>query len=224
MRENLKKQLVLILVSLPVIFGAAPSLSQEQDWNSPFSNIYVDISGGANFQSDSNVRGGTNTEMKFGTGYGFSASLGYAPPAKRGFLHHVRVEGEVAYRTSDIDNIATVGRGTVRNFAAMANAFYDFKNASFVTPYVGLGFGVAQLKLEDNLTLNALDETDLVPAYQIMAGLSYDPKPQPFATLHLGYRFFNAMSDPGFRNATTGLKSKYEYATHAVELGLRLNF
>lgn len=190
------------------------------DWEKVIEQRYVNIGGGPHYPDESNVRGASNTQMTFSGGYSFSSALGYRSVSKR----NVRMELEASYRLSKIDSFGTANNGDLHGFALMANMFYDIRNESFITPYMGLGLGLTHMRLDQPATLNADDSHDTVGAYQLIAGIAYDPKPQSDAIFHVNYRYFGTITKPEFEDSVSGLSSSYEYTTHVVELGMRLNF
>ncbi len=146
-------------------------------------------------------------------GLGLAAVAGYRTGTG------LRLEGELAYRRNDLDQISLEGLGTaavngdVTALAVMGNLLYDFATGVAVTPYLGLGLGFARIAV-DSTDLGA-DDSDTVIAYQLKAGLSVPVSP----TLALvgGYTYF-ATSDPTIE-ATTA-----EYSAHTLDVGLRLGF
>ncbi len=146
-------------------------------------------------------------------GLGLAAVAGYRTGTG------LRLEGELAYRRNDLDQISLEGLGTaavngdVTALAVMGNLLYDFATGVAVTPYLGLGLGFARIAV-DSMDLGA-DDSDTVFAYQLKAGLSVPVSP----TLALvgGYTYF-ATSDPTIE-ATTA-----EYSAHTLDVGLRLGF
>lgn len=187
---------------------------------------YLDLNGGVNLANNSDVLNSSSTQIKYDTGYSFSSALGYRPPVKRGFWSYTRFETEVSYRANDIDNDgispASSTTGDSKTFGLMVNAYYDLKNATPITPYVGTGFGIAHTKLDaSRLSVNSAD--DNLAAYQIMLGFNYTPKRSPFTELHLGYRYFDTLGEAEF-DTISGTTIEIEQGSHAVEGGVRLYF
>ena len=109
------------------------------------------------------------------------------------------------------------------------NAYYDFRNSTAFTPYLGLGLGVAFIKDKGRWT-NSYDSDSFSHgaksssnfAWNIGAGLAYDFTDR--FSLDLGYRF------AGLGKAETkesiynyGLKTKNVYM-HQLLLGARFTF
>ena len=86
----------------------------------------------------------------------------------------IRAEVEYSYRRNDVDGGALIsGRNRVQLLTA--NAWYDFKNVTAFTPYLGGGVGVARAKAIGNVPLIGFTTSsqDNAFAYQLGAGVSY---------------------------------------------------
>ena len=167
------------LTALLGIAAFACSISFAQAAEGP----YVSLQGGGSFLSDAdNVGGGISIESSFETGYNVSGAAGYS------FKNGIRLEGEISYRRNSLDKLTitadggvgvALGVGSLNGISAdadgnvsalsfMANAFYDFRLANSVKPYVGGGIGVARLSINDAavLGITLVDDDDIVFAYQ----------------------------------------------------------
>lgn len=146
-------------------------------------------------------------------GFGLAAVAGYRLGTG------LRLEGEIAYRQNDLDEISLEGLGTAAvdgdatALAVMGNLFYDFATGTPVTPYLGLGVGFARIAV-DSADLD-VDDSDTVFAYQVKVGLLAPVTPR--LALVGGYTYF-ATSDPKIE-ATTA-----EYRAHTLDVGLRIGF
>lgn len=220
-----------------VVSGAAALalvLSSAQAAEGP----YVSLQGGASFLSDAdNVGGGVSIESSFETGFGLAGAVGYGIRNSG-----IRVEGEVSYRRNGLDKLtitndggvgAALGVGSLNGLSlaadgnvsalsGMVNAFYDFRLANRVKPYVGGGVGVARLSINDAAVLGVtvVDDDDIVFAYQVGGGVGFEATPA--TTIFLDYRYF-ATADPSFSDVLGGAFES-EYASHNVSVGLRYNF
>ena len=152
---------------------------------------------GASILSDSDIEqpGFIPITTTFDPGFTIGAAMGYD-------FGNIRAEGELAYRTNDIDEFeffgfSFPGEGDVSSISFMANGYYDFRSAnSALTPYLGAGLGFANVDLDASIVgLPLLDDSALVFAYQLMAGFAYDINPT--TALTFGYRYF-ATSNPEF--------------------------
>ena len=87
-------------------------------------------------------------------------------------------------------------------------------------PYVGGGLGFAVANLEQDFFGITADDSDLVAAYQLMAGLGYEISPK--ATLTFGYRYFTT-ADPSFQLPISG-PFETEFTSHDFLFGARFRF
>lgn len=188
-----------LIVALPLlaamVFGAADARAQAQ--------LYAGGYGGLNIGHDAD----TNTGQILTTdlGFGFGAFVGGR------VTPNVRLEGEIGYRSSDIESLggATAG-GDITSLAFMANGYYDIPVQSAVIPYVGGGIGIADVEM------NGLrNDSDTVFAFQLMAGAAIPVSPNVALTGE--YRLF-ATEDPHAGNL------HYEYVNSGLLIGIRANF
>jgi opacity protein-like surface antigen len=164
----------------------------------------------------------------FYVGYILPASLGYRPALENAFANGFRFELEGGYHNNSLDSAVISGTPTVvskhvRIWSAMGNAFYDFRNESQWTPYIGAGAGWADVDLPTTSGLGNVDNDDKTFAYQFMGGLAFSPTTIPLTEWTLGYRYF-ALNNAKF---STGGGSKLKldnYGSHNVELGARFRF
>jgi opacity protein-like surface antigen len=166
-------------------------------------------------------------DFSFEAGYGFTLAAG------NDFGNGVRAEIEFGFRSNDLDDIDgsyqlydydfSYGtyyeegtfkgstRGDVTATSFMANLFYDFLPAEAVTPFLGMGIGLANVDVDTVVG----SEEDTVLAYQLAAGFAFALNPN--TTIDLQYRYF-ATDDPEFQGVEA------EYATHNLMIGLRFGF
>lgn len=144
-------------------------------------------------------------------GFGFGGFVG------REMGNNLRAEGEITYRSNDVDTVGAVSSSaTVTSLAVMANGFYDFKQVGTVfTPYVGGGVGVASA----DYTVAGQQYGDTVVAMQLGAGLMFNLSPDLAASVD--YRLFGT-EDLGL-GAGSGL-GRLEYINSSVLFGLRKTF
>jgi opacity protein-like surface antigen len=92
----------------------------------------------------------------------------------------IRAEGEVNYRRLSTDRLYTGSRelpvdSDVRSYGFMANLYYDFKNRTVLTPFIGGGVGLAVVRFGKATSgaapLWSSDE-DVNIAYQGIAGFA----------------------------------------------------
>jgi outer membrane protein OmpA-like peptidoglycan-associated protein len=193
-----------VAVMLPTAAMAAPE------------GFYVGAGAGVNWTRDADI------EIQ-GTGLGLNAkhkiggiadlSAGYATAAGP------RAELEVAWRwrNSFKDTVfgGTEVSGRQSSIAFMGNGIYDINTGTAFTPYIGVGAGIAQVRLN----VDGESDRDWVFAYQGIAGVSYNITNALAVTLD--YRYF-ATVDPKFDIG--GLNVKGEYRNHSILAGLRYSF
>ncbi len=160
------------------------------------------------------------TEINFDVGYDLSGALGY-------HWGLFRVEGEITYAQSDIDEFeiggfSVGGSGDVNSLGFMANAFKDFEISDGWQFYLGGGIGYAIVSINDASIVGVplADDDDSVFAYQLGTGIGYQMSPE--TTFSLDYRYF-ATVDPEF-NAVDGSPFEAEYDSHVIRLGVSIKF
>ncbi len=211
--ERMKRKLLIILCcTLPVFFSAfvfaqtGPYLSATIGTNNPIDSDVTD-----------STMPGITTEISYDTGFALGAAIGYG-------FGNFRVEGEVSYAKSDIDQTSVLGMsfdstGDATATSLLLNAYYDFTNTSAFTPYVSGGVGFSKIDVNDYNILGSGDpdftDDDTVFAYQVGVGVGYAVNNQ--ITIDLKYRYF-ATEDSELDT------TKAEIASHNLLLGVRFNF
>lgn len=195
------------------------------------SGWYVGGSAGLSFLEEQTNHNGSDS-VNFDTsasnpGFDITGALG--KDLGNGF----RAEGELGYRQIEMGH-ATVyapggaglnsgsAGGNANAVSLMGNGYYDFQTGGRIVPYVGLGIGMAEVSM-DGVSVNnapAVDDSDLVFAYQAMAGIGYQLTPT--GTIYTGYRYF-ATTRPTFSDAG-GDRFNSEFELHNLEIGYRLSF
>jgi opacity protein-like surface antigen len=202
---------------------------------SAFGQMYFGTKAGYVMTADSDLEfdeGGKGT-AEWDPGFGLGVAMGYA-------FGNFRVEGEVEYRSTDLDkakvdaveeevvdddekynedravsladySLADASSSiTLQTWSLMANAYYDVDLGYAVKPFIGAGLGLARHDISNT------DEVDVVFAYQGTAGLGWDLSDK--TTLELAYRYF-LTSDAEF----DGVESM-EYSSHNFTVGVRFEF
>ncbi|MBK5275808.1 MAG: porin family protein [Desulfuromonadales bacterium] len=175
---------------------------------------YVGASGGVSIFHDQDIKrsSGPNSTAELKTGYGFNVSAGYN-------FDPVRVEFEFGYKNADVDKFTAGGASSTGSgsdttiMSYMADAYFDFKNSSKFTPYVGVGLGA----LNGEFKSPGFKSDDTVFGYQFSVGAAYNVSKN--VALDLSYRFQGAASD----FAITG-GSDVSYMSSDIMAGLRYNF
>ncbi len=178
-----------------------------------------------------------DSEADYDNGIGVYTALGHA--SANGW----RKEFEFSYRQNDLrhlpgDGLAFTGwtedtvSGDLQSMAFMFNLIKDFKTSGKVTPYVGLGAGLARLKasylgsdpsFSGGFGALSIDDKAWELAYQGIAGLAFELAEG--LTLDLSYRYF-ATLDTDFAGTLAGSAAEFEqeYNSHSLFAGLRWNF
>jgi len=185
-------------------------------------NWYVGLKGAVPFVSDQDVsRSGVSSgEVDFDDGAMFGGSIGYVPNGSG-----LRMELEYFNSENDVSGASGIAPGAVSGSltvdAIMFNAFYDFNNKTILTPYIGAGLGGAKFELE-SAALGLSGETDNQMAYQLMAGMSYEPKMLRNVAFSAGYRYFATFDDLAYGAGAN--QTSHDYDSHNLELGARFRF
>ena len=219
-------QRFIALAAFAVLFISTPTLAQQD--KGPYFSGNVGLSLLAD--SDTTLPGIFNAEVTFDPGVRVSGALGYD-------FGKFRAEGEISYRLNDTDE-GTIGgipgsgpvNGDVAALSVMANGYYDIEMGNSLTPYIGVGIGFANLWADITApnvsTLQLIDDSAIVFAYQFIAGLSFNLTNSP-ASITFDYRYFGT-SDPNFDTGPAfiaGLPDfESEYSNHSFNIGVMYRF
>ena len=168
-------------------------------------------------QTDRTVSGAAVGELDTKLGYGANAVAGYQ------FDTGIRIEGEINYRRNSADTFNNANSdGRLNSWGLMGNLIWEYDNPSGIYPYIGAGLGGARVSANDfsNLGGAALDDSDVVLAYQGIAGVAFALNPR--LSLTAEYKYFRT-SDPEFENANNA-RVTMDYANHSAVIGLRYRF
>lgn len=179
----------------------------------------------------------------WGTMSGAQSAPGFASPTDNdlgsGFVGGVGAGVKSGWLRTDVtidytamkysSTIATPGdvSAKVDAVTALFNGYFDLGTWYGVTPYLGAGAGVANLRTHDYSSTAAppftsgLSHSEWKFAYAVMAGVGYSIAPN--ITLDAGYRYVN------FGNVTTasdafGSMTLKNLAAHEVRVGVRWSF
>jgi opacity protein-like surface antigen len=202
------KKVLLILLLLAIFVGFSVSTS--------FADLYISGNIGSVILNDADIdNDGDDGELAFDSGILATFAVGTAIGSAG------RVEAEIGYRQNDLDKMEFDDKGSfsledggdVTATFLMGNGYYDFKNGSHFTPFIGGGLGFANVEYD----LDSMDgkEDDNVMAYQLILGVGFAATEQ--LSIDLQYRYF-ATADPEIDG------SDVEYQTHNIMLGLRYSF
>ncbi|MQA67190.1 MAG: outer membrane beta-barrel protein [Alphaproteobacteria bacterium] len=197
------------------LLAGVPVAAQAQD-NGHYRGFYGALGLGLNSVDDGDwAGGGSSGAVEYDNGTTMLGAVGYA--LGNGF----RFEGELARRKNDVDSFTTSGvstatAGDARVLSLMANALYDFKTGTPLTPYVGLGVGLASLKMEDATPPGATTGRETDFAWQGIVGAAI--RLTDALDLTADYRYF----DMGEVEITPGVD--VDYTAHTFLVGLRWRF
>ncbi len=183
-----------------MIFGAAPAVAQ---------NFYVGGHGGWNYAHEADTGSGFSIAYDF-LGYGIGVEVGIRLGG------NLRLEGELTYRSNDVDTIGGVGTtADISSTSLMLNALYDFNSESGFTPYIGGGIGVSDVDFE--IGTNTFGDT--VVAMQFIGGVMFDLSPG--LVMSVDYRLFG--TEDLALGAGLGL-GDVEYINSSVFVGVKKFF
>lgn len=223
MEKRLLALSAIALMSLPL---AANAETQGQWYVSGAAGLSIATDSDFTWPELSTIGAPTSGEFDLDNGITFAAAVG----AK--VNQNIRTEVELSYRKADVDSLSLDGvgdievlaadlgvpfdiGGSVRTWAVMLNGYYDFMPESRFHPYLTAGIGAAHHKGTLTAFGESDSETDIVFAYQIGAGASYDLTSQ--TALFGGYKYLGT-SDADFGGVDT------EYDAHEIRAGLRFSF
>lgn len=198
------KRLMVCLVALMVVAMGVSAANAAPYFTGNIGMVMLE-------DSDVTEAGGSG-EMSFDDGFGLTLGLGNA------YGNGFRSEVEFGYRTNDTDELSVSGYGSIpiggdiTTVSLMANVLYDFVPEGNVSPFIGVGLGIANIEADLDYLESADDN---VFAGQLMAGVGFAVSPN--VKLDVQYRYF-VTEDPDF-DGTEG-----EYATHNALVGLRYSF
>ena len=174
--------------------------------SSLYASPYVELDLGASIPLDSKII--DNADASYNPTIAVTSAVGYA------FNQNFRVDLEYGYQEADIDRIAGVnvdGAASLTVHTALANGYYNFKNSTKITPFIGGGVGAAFL--EGNL--GSASASDTVLAYQGTAGASYSVNDHLAVTG--SYRY------TGTEDGAFGLPNT-SFSGNLVRVGMAYNF
>ncbi|MEI6827895.1 MAG: outer membrane beta-barrel protein [Desulfuromonadales bacterium] len=174
---------------------------------------YVGTTIGVSVLHDSDVKnpGTPKITASYDLGFGMNVSGGYN-------FDGARIEGEFGYKSTEIDKLSGPGQGgyvqgaDISIMSYMVNGYYDVRTPSQVTPYIGVGLGLVNVKMD----INGMKNDDTVFAYQLITGLGIAIKKN--IILDLSYRFQGASGDANISGADV------QYMSSNFNVGIRYNF
>jgi len=208
---------VLRSAALALVFAAAVAGTASAQDTVRYKGYYLSGMVGLNSADRANVFGtGISTNAKFDNGLAGALAFGHA------YGNGLRIEGELAQRSNDVDNFSgTNAVGDVTASSLMVNALYDFDIGSRIVPYIGAGLGIARVDWETSpIGGSSVDDSDRDFAWQAMIGVAF-PLSDSLA-LTAEARHFDA-GNQDVRLAS-GTQVNAEYKSDSLMIGLRWNF
>jgi len=200
------------------------------------NNAYFSVHGGAtNLNEAEQTSHSTvfSTVIDFDSGFYTGGAVGMKLSSFRFELGYSQVDADTLEVTHDASIGVALGLGSltgltialdddVNTLSYMVNAYYNFKNRTNFTPFVGFGVGGATVNYNYIKTsgVRLVDDGDTVLAYKVGAGFDY--KISESLNLIADYHYFETI-DPKFTDST-GAKFESEYGSHNVNLGIRYFF
>ena len=237
----MNRKIVRISLAAAAVLGlvATPALSADATGPYAGGNLGFVSLGDADSSTAGTISGGAFTDAPFTSNENFEYETGFGASGVLGYdLGAVRVEGEVAWRRTDIEKIEVKdATGSLRAIydvtgvtepelptrtkilSGMVNGWLDLDLASPVQPFIGGGAGVARVSSDNS--------SDTVFAWQVGAGVGYPISPT--VTLQAGYRYFKTAegtfkadtTQEGLRFRTSG---KTSIDAHLFDIGVRVRF
>lgn len=179
--------MTMALAGAVLVTGAANAEGWSRD------GLYAGVKAGVTQPQDQ------SEGVSYHTGYTGGAFVGKK-------MGNYRAELEGIYEQTDVD-----GEAIETQFSGvMVNAFYDFKNASRFTPYLGAGVGYGHVRYHSDIAGESSTDEDTL-AYQGIAGVGYELN--PCWTLTGEYRFLGTTKAGDTR-----------YQSHSALAGVRYSF
>lgn len=213
-----------------LLAGAATPVAAQTFPATDYDAWYVGIDLLAVFANDSDASGAASGTFAYENALNLGdLKIGYRPQALHSDRGAVRFELELATRGMPIDSLRSAGstsdgRGDFAMAALMVNALYDLHTGTDVTPYLGIGLGVAGAAFTKTPGLGITDKEseNAVAAAQVSIGVAYAPDWLAGASVSLGYNYFYA-GGPEFE-AGAGKVKLDDVAVSSVQLGIKYHF
>jgi opacity protein-like surface antigen len=190
------------LINKVLIITAAAAIS-----TSVFSSPYVELDLGASIPFNS-MLGDRAEDASYKPTVALTTAFGYA------LNQNLRVDLEYGYQEADIERIAGVyvdREISLTVHTVLANGYYNFRNSTKITPFIGGGVGAAFL--EGNSSSGSASDTVL--AYQGTAGAFYSINEH--LALTCSYRYL------GTEDGAFGWP-KASFSSNLVRLGMAYSF
>jgi OOP family OmpA-OmpF porin len=210
----------------PSYSSTSTTTEAKESYQTPESSMYISVSGLDNFLDKEDLSiGATSGSGDFNNGFGVLAAVGHQ--TSYGDYQGMRSEIELGWRHNRIDSYdtaaSTSASGEIDVYSAMANAYYDLKNESNFTPYIGAGIGAADISainITATGTAGNQDSDDIVFAYQGIAGVGYALTKN--WSVQAEYRYFG--TSEASLSSSAGVDSNMNYSSNNALIGLKYSF
>ncbi len=223
----------LALGALAFAQAHAQTFGSDEPYTGP-DGLYLRGEGGLSLLNSEKGEGIAGSQLNFHS----SEDAGYIAGGAAGFkIDQLRLELGLDYSGYDVSSIhvsnagglgpslngaSSRPSGSVGVFDGMVNALWDFRTGTPFVPYVGLGVGAADVKL-DNFSVAGKplsNSSDMVFAYQPIVGVKFFVTDQ--VALGLEYRYF-ATVQPTFKDAS-GASFNGRVESHNILASLTYHF
>ena len=206
-----------------LLLGFALSLwgQEEEKW-------YFELTTGWNDTGDETLNLNENervqsAEAAFDPGFAAGGALGYR------FSPKFRLEAEMMYRTSDLDEVSfpqsgTLDEGDYASLALAGNLFYDVNlfGSEKARSFIGIG-PVWLQEVDVDLTSNGLEQSysgDEV-GFQVLAGVNYRLGPRWDLSFEARFLDMGGITMDGEENATGQVTADYAPVSAMASIGFR---
>ena len=192
------------------------------------AGYYIGFLGGGSFLPESKANDALgSTNFSFDGGFDGSISLGYDLGTAYPKIGRGRVELEFNKASNDLDEAEFIDNssgasGSAERTSIMLNTIGEYTTQSGIIIYALLGLGWAEISLDNVSIMGELfvDDSNSQLAYQL--GFGFGRRLSEHLTVDIGYRFYGTTSQDFTKE--DGTRLDFEYASHRVVAGLRLNF
>ncbi|PHS79458.1 MAG: hypothetical protein COB59_01850 [Rhodospirillaceae bacterium] len=179
--------------------------------------LYAGVAVGFTKAPDTTASGPSGGKVKFDNGHMGAVFVGHD------YGSNIWAEVELARRATDLKSVAgNIASGEALATSLMINVIYDVDVDLPVTPYVGIGLGVAQVKMDGASPFGgvSINDSAVVGAFQAIVGARYALTDQ--VDVFGDYRYFKTADvDLSTQNGGT---TSMDFSTHSGLLGLRYSF
>ena len=198
----------LLLASAMVVFASSAMAG----------NLYISPKFGFSYEKTNDISGslglfGSDKDNVFHAGF----AVGYDMSKFAGV--NLRAEGEYMFHAKADAKVSGAEMGTTVH-SLNANLYYDFKNTSQWTPYVGAGLGISLVDTKFSYYTLSLSDKDYKFTYNLQAGIDFSF--DDHNTIGAGYRY-SSLGDGEATNDFGGVM-KAKHPAHEFTLTYRYTF